>query len=250
MNHLTIALAYKDNPHMLVEQLRALNTYPLPLQRLTRLIVVDDCSPKYPAHETVLAACVGPFELEIYRILGEPIPWGQLRARNLGVHIAPPGSWVLATDIDHVLPAECALKLLEFEPEDGCYYTFARRNAPKDEPTNPHANSYLMQREWFFETVGGCHERAVGYYGTDSIFRARAALFGASQALPSDIWLRVYNRNGVDIGGIPGAATNLPRKGSRFHAKNNETIRLWMKRAHLERAHPDHTLQFQWTRTR
>lgn len=81
-----------------------------------------------------------------------------------------------------------------------------------------------------------------------SIFRARAAMFGKSSTVPPGVWLRVYNRDGVNIGGIPDAATKLPRKDSRYHAKSNLEIKRRMQRAHLAR--PENRLRFKWERMR
>ena len=243
MDRLVITVGYYENPHMLVEQQRLLATYAEPVRNLCKLIVVDDGSPWNPAHEVAVEP--DGYELEIYRIL-ENRPWGQLQARNLGMHVAPAGSWVLATDIDHTLPYASASALLDFEPQDGCYYTFSRR-MPGGSPTNRHANSYLINREWFWDEVGGLNEDYVGFYGTDSIFRARAPLFGKCVALP-DVWLVVYNRDGVDIGGIPGAASNLPRKGSKYHLKSNPGMARLARTAHLLR--PERPLRFSWERMR
>lgn len=249
MDTLTIALAYYENPHMLREQQRVISTWPEPVRKRTRLIVVDDASPKFPAHEAVgdwTETYHDDWKLEIYRIK-EPTPWGQLRARNLGMHVAPPGAWVLATDIDHVLPAETAERLLELKPKPGRYYTLARR-MPDGSETKPHPNSYLMNREWFWDEVGGCNEDFVGYYGTDCIFRRRAALSGRAVHL-DDVYLTVYNRDGIDIGGIEGAGTReWGRKKSRWHARNNHAVNLRMKTAHLKR--PEKTLAFTWERVR
>jgi hypothetical protein len=72
-------------------------------------------------------------------------------------------------------------------------------------------------------------------------------MFGKAAVVPG-VSLVVYNRDGVDIGGIPGAATNLPRKSSRYHARNNPEIKARMARAHLER--PQNRLRFKWERMR
>lgn len=243
MINLSIALAYYENPHMLREQQRVLGTYPSDLRSKVRLIVADDASPEHPAHKA--AAAADGYELEIYRIEHDR-PWGQLRARNLGMHVAPDG-WVLATDIDHVLPPASAGRLLEVEPEPGCYYTLARR-MPDGSETNPHPNSYLMERRWFWEEVGGCDEAFVGSYGTDSLFRARAVRVGKAVHL-SGVWLVVYNRDGKDIGGIPGAATSKwGRKKTSWHAKSNPAVKRRMQLAEGRR--PEKVLQFEWTRMR
>jgi hypothetical protein len=243
MNRLVIAIAYRRNPAMLRKQQEVIASYPEKDRARTLLIVCDDASAEDPAH----AAAVEPegYELQIYRILGEEKPWTHLRPRQLGVHIAPPG-WLVVTDIDHTIPLETAAFLLgDFEPETGRYYTFARRNATGEE-TNPHCNSYLVERSWFWDEVGGLNEDYVGWYGCDSIFRARAAMFGKSTALP--VPLVVWNRDGVDLTDIKGCATNLPRKNSRYHARNNPAIKARMARAHLER--PENRLRFKYERMR
>jgi hypothetical protein len=243
MNAITIALAYYENPAMLQEQQLVIAGYPDPVRQATRLIVVDDGSQEHPAQ---MAAVATPrdYALEVYRIF-ENRPWGQLGARNLGMHVAPAGSWVLATDIDHVLPAPAAANLLSFCPAPGHYYRPARF-MPDGTPTNRHPNSYIMQREWFLEEVGGCNEDFVGWYGTDSVFRERAKLFGACVER-HDVWLVVYNRDGIDIGGIGGAATReWGRKKSKYHARSNPEMARRLRGAHLRR--PERPLRFRWER--
>lgn len=241
MNALTIAIAYYENPAMLLEQQRIISGYPADLREKTRLIVVDDGSPRDPAHK--VAVQPDGYELEVYRILVDR-PWGQLGARNLGMHVAPAGSWVLATDIDHILPGKCAAKLLEFKPKAGHYYTFARR-MPDGSETTPHPNSYLMNRDWFWNEVGGCNEDLLGWYGTDCVFRKRAAMFGRKVELP--VHLVVYNRGGTDIGGIEGSATRAwGRKKTKWHARTNPRISGKLTRAHL--FWPAKPLRFDWER--
>lgn len=244
MDRLAIALAYYRNPDMLREQQRVIGSYPEAIRKLTRLIVADDASPDDPAHEAVVEP--NGYALEIYRI-NEPTPWGQLRARNLGMRVALPGSWVLATDIDHVLPPESAERLLALEPRPGRYYTLARQ-MPDGTSTKPHPNSYVINREWFWDVVGGCDERFVGWYATDSIFRRRARMCGKPVHL-QDVQLRVYNRNGVDIGGVEGSATQeWGRKHSRWHARSNPKVMRLMRTAHMQK--PERVLDFTWERMR
>lgn len=212
---LTLVMPYFQNPSMLALQYEGWRKWPGKLRNRFKVTLVDDGSPAAPA--AAVARPRGLPVLEIYRVL-ENRPWHQHGARNLGAHVAPEG-WLLLTDMDHVLSAESAALLFKAMDrgglDEGTVYMLDRVEADTGLPTTndygqpkPHPNSFVMTRDMFWR-IGGYDERATGFYGTDSMFRARAFTVGKKGHL--EVPLVRYWR---DL--VPDASTNgLPRKEGR-----------------------------------
>jgi hypothetical protein len=177
---LSIVLTYYNQPLMLSEQARIWRDYPDGVE----VIVVDDGS-AIPAKAESCA---------IYRV-AEDIPWHQDGARNLGAHVAL-HEWLLLLDIDHVLPAVEARRLLGLLPllSDGCAFRPRRRLVDDAYPLARAANIWLIRREDFWR-VGGYDERLCGSYGTDLEFRPRLKRTLVEERLP--ITLDVYREGNV-----------------------------------------------------
>lgn len=165
---LTVVMSYYDNPSMLQRQLRWMSNYHANVRHRLDYIVVDDGSPRWPAHDDEVDG--SRVNLRIYRIEVD-VRWNQDAARNLGVHHAQT-DWLLLTDIDHLIP-EATIQFVMTEKLDGrVAYKFARLSEPKYEPYKTHPNSWLMSRALWDQT-GGYDERLAGHYGTDGDFRDR-----------------------------------------------------------------------------
>ena len=104
---ITLVYPYYDNGGMLERHSEEWSSYAPEVKAQLRAIVVDDGSPNDPAAAHVRE--VG-FPVELYRIK-QNIVWNVPGARNLGMHVAPSG-WCLLTDIDHLLAASEAEKLV------------------------------------------------------------------------------------------------------------------------------------------
>ncbi len=168
MRDLTLILPYYRNAGMLTEQQRTWRAYPEKLKAHLHVIVVDDGSPKFAARPYVEATGVASFRL--YRCQVD-VRWNWLFCRNLGVDQATT-SWLLMTDIDHLLPAETLRALLTMELDPKRVYRLSRVDAPDLTPYKPHPNTWLMTKP-MFNAIGGYDERFSGYYGTDGEFRDR-----------------------------------------------------------------------------
>lgn len=173
--YLSLVMPYYKNPMMLAHQFGVWSAYPDDVKAQIEIVLVDDGSPQ-PAADVVRPEGLPP--LRIYRVL-EDRPWHQHGARNLGAKEAV-GTWLLLTDMDHVVPAETMTSLLAMLPDANTHavFTFCRVDAPKLTPTlndrgelKPHVNSFALTREKYWR-VGGYDEDCVGY-GTDSYFRRR-----------------------------------------------------------------------------
>lgn len=165
MNRISLVLPYYDNPGMLAAQCAALQALPIMVKQYLELVVVDDGSPRWPAHSYKIGMPMQVFRIE------EDIRWNQDAARNLGALYAT-GDWLLLTDMDHMVAPRSWEHLIEHEWEVDRVMTFGRVSAPNMTAYHPHPNSWLMRRE-MFERIGGYDERLAGYYGTDGDFKRR-----------------------------------------------------------------------------
>jgi hypothetical protein len=168
MRELTLIMPYYENGGMLREHQRVWRTYPAEAKSALRVIMVDDGSPTNPAARHVEQTGLASFRL--CRVLVD-VRWNWLFCRNLAVALART-DWILMTDIDHVLPIETLMTILERELDPDIVYRFQRRDAPARRPYKPHPNTWLLTRA-MFERVGGYDERFSGFYGTDADFRER-----------------------------------------------------------------------------
>jgi hypothetical protein len=168
LRRVTVCMAYYDNPTMLAKQAETFRAYPAKWRGPVQWIVVDDGSPRWPAEPQDSG-----IPLSIYRMTVD-CRWNQDSCRNAGAHEAPDGSWLLLTDMDHLIPKETMEYVLTCPLEKGKIYKFQRVSAPGMELYKPHPNSWLMSKSTFWDRVGGYDERFSlrgGCYGTDSDFR-------------------------------------------------------------------------------
>lgn len=214
---LSFVLPYYLNPEMLRVQYGVWAGYPEALKRRIEVVVVDDGSPSFPAHEVERPE--GLPALRIYRHT-EDRPWHQHAARNLGaVHAR--GEWLLLTDMDHVVTAQALTALVSMKRvwrDEGrpFFYTFERVDAPDMTPTvrpdgtpKRHPNSFVMAKDLYWR-IGGYDEAYCGVYGTDGLFRSRAFEI-AEEVFLADVPLVRYSR---DV--VPDASTRtLARKEGR-----------------------------------
>jgi len=239
MNKITLALSYYDNPEMLRLQFQYWQKYP----KGVNIIVVDDGSPNHPAKDVFSDSLLNGVDVKLYRI-EENIPWNSAGARNLAFSEASDG-WVIATDIDHVLPAESMENLFTKKLKPRRFYSLARRrmvDLKKQEEMHPHRESFLMTKRLFWK-VGGYDEDFVGYWnGPFTGFRLGLKRVARCVAL-DDVWLLLF---GYDI--IPNASTmSLGRRGSEYDINKNKEMKKPWRRA-MKRHRPENPLRFKWER--
>lgn len=167
MRDLTLVMPYYDNPTMFELQQRTWAAYPDDLKPRLHVIVVDDCSPRWPALPHVVETGV---RLSLYRTLVD-VRWNWIFCRNLAMSKLET-DWALMTDMDHVMPEMVLRSLLTRRLDDAVAYRLSRVDAPNMTPYKPHPNTWLLRRETF-DRVGGYDETFSGFYGTDGDFKRR-----------------------------------------------------------------------------
>jgi hypothetical protein len=170
MTELTLVYPYYNNKFCLDRQLELWTHLPQDLARRIEYLLVDDASP-----EPGLIGSDYPLNLTLVRIK-EDIPWNQPGAKNLGLKLAE-GDWVIASDIDHLFPADGLRQVLGMIKDPTSLYYFGRRREDGSAKP-PHPNTFLIHRKLFW-TAGGYDEDFCGHYGKDDILlRLQIERFG------------------------------------------------------------------------
>jgi len=186
----SIVFPYYDNPEMLRFQLETMSAYSAEILSRCEIVIVDDCSPSFPASEVVRAS---PFrEARVFRLKRDK-PWNQDAARNIGAYEAE-GQYLLLTDIDHVVPEQTLSALYEVDDQDGVY-VLSRKAHFSEKIVPSHVNSYFMSRALYWQ-IGGYDEDFWGAYGSDRLFRQR--LLRSRDVIElSDIRLELVTRGAI-----------------------------------------------------
>lgn len=157
---------YYDNPVMLEKQVENWNNYRGDLRKNIQVILVDDCSQKYPA-APIMEHCKAP--KKVFRVT-ENIPWGQHHARNVGARVVKGGqSWMFMSDMDIMLTPEEAFNLFEMDLHPNRYHTFERRFYGEVRPPKYHLNTFLVKHHHFW-AINGYDVDFCGAYGGDGPF--------------------------------------------------------------------------------
>jgi len=185
------AYPYYENAQFFERQLNLWESYPDELRQWISILVADDGSPDHPAVD-VIRARPAPLriKLRLFRIEVD-VRWNWLAARNLMLHHAAEG-WCVMTDMDHMIPAHVADRLVHCNHDPGVIYRFSREEHT-GERIHPHPNSMLMTRAMFWR-AGGYDEALSGHYGTDGDWRRRCADTASVRTLPDA--LRRYEHIG------------------------------------------------------
>ncbi len=229
---ITLVYSYYNNPGMLERHCQEWANYDADTKTLIRAIVVDDGSDKSPAVEHVTDP---GFPVQVYRIK-ENLIWNVAGARNLGMRQAPDG-WCLLTDIDHLLPAADAARLVRMKLNHRAYYLPARRWLD-GRPLHPHSNTYVLQRALYWR-VGGCDEDYTGWWGGgEPAFRKMI------KTLAPAIPLSRVTLAHVGLETIADAqTTDWGRKESPYYwSKNAALLKKWKGRPYR----PVNPLRFTW----
>ncbi len=236
-DQLTVGFSYYQNPANLQLQLAALRAYPARLWRRLHFVIVDDGS---PAALTLPAALA--LNLTAYRIRPD-IPFNYGGAKNL-VFDRAATPWVLITDIDHVVDAGAAARLLDLDLSDErVVYTFARRfpAGPMSETrvevrAKPAIPATLLINRRVFWEAGGYDEDFSGHYGKDdSLLKWHLVRNHGCRLVQLDLALLCYACVYRD-------APSPPRDVRR-------NARLFAEKTRAPAYHPGPPLRFDWVET-
>lgn len=215
----SVVMAYYDNPNMFRRQLDSFLSLGFDLKERLQYVVVDDCSPKWPAFDVVSPLLeqdktLGGIPFSLFRMKVD-IRWNQDACRNLGAHHSR-HPWVLLTDIDHMIPERTMRKLLLHENLQETYaYRFSRVDDRTFEPYKPHPNSWLMTKS-IYDAADGYDERFAGWYGTDGDFRNRVmAVTNSVRQLPLPL---------IRVGREHTADASCPREFGRKDARDTAMV--------------------------
>lgn len=155
---ITLVYPYFENPGMLRRQVEIWREH-----KGTRIILVDDCSERFPAVDVVnwVPKVLG---LEVYRIKTR-IPWNVAGARNLGCSLAE--GWILVNDIADLVPAADLRRLAE-NLDDTAFYQVPRVLYPSGRQVATSPVNLLFHKSAWLE-LGGYDEDFSGSYGLQSI---------------------------------------------------------------------------------
>lgn len=195
IDRLTLIYPYYENPCMLGIQLAHWQSYPKKLLEKCRFVIIDDGSPGYPAFDVIGKNPKLP--LILYRI-NENIPWNQHGARNLGAKVIK-ADWLFMSDMDLVLDADNAQRLLQTPVYDSAFYKFGRVKMPAWEIYKQHCNTFMVRKEHYW-SIGGYDEDYCGGYGGDGPFVKGLEQRYKHENL-NDIFVKFYGRTYVHDSG-------------------------------------------------
>jgi len=214
---ITFVYAYYDNPTMLLRQQEEWLSYPDSVLKRLEIIITDDCSTNHPITEVFPLS--SKLNIRVFRIT-KKVQWNWLACRNIGAHCAQ-GTWLLLTDMDHMLQKKHADQLFGAMKKDRlpskCVYLFTRVDAPDNVVVKNHNDSFLMKKDLFWK-IGGYDEELSGNYGTSGTYRRRAFKVAGDHTV-LDIPLTRYSREV-----IPDASTTefLRKEGCDKKAMQNK----------------------------
>lgn len=192
---LYIVYNYYSNFNMLKFQIENWNRYIVPVT----IVIVDDCSP--------VAAEPAMKDLKINHILyrmSTPAFFGAAEARNVGVMATVSNNiseWIFISDMDIVLTADSAEKIINTPLDKIKYYKFRRINS-KGETIKTHMNTILMDSSVYWKT-NGYDVDYVGTYGGDSEFLDRVRATGIKEGFFNDITVTMFDEKDIHDANCP-----------------------------------------------
>lgn len=173
MKTLNFIYPYYDNPKMLEEQIKVWSSYNDHDKRQIEIVIVDDCSPTYPAIEVFDQKISLPLRLYRYK---KNLKWHQDACLNLGATVAYNNTWLFTSAMDHVMPHESLRMVLDLITNEklnpSTCYIFRRVTFGDRAELEPSEDVHLIYRDLYWD-MGGRDEDLCGYYGADLNFIQR-----------------------------------------------------------------------------
>lgn len=162
----TLITTYYENPELFYLFLE--NNYNT--QYFSNLIVIDDCSQKYPAQDVLKE--ISPINTELYRVT-EDVGFNSHGARNLAAKLCQT-EWMTFLDVDTLLTPSSFVKIHDFiELEEFCWLEI-------------YFNQFLIPKRYYMVS-GGYDERLNGYHWGDFLFLNRLHTLFTAESLDFEI---------------------------------------------------------------
>jgi len=243
VDHITIVMMYYESPQMLGKQLEYWCAYSKDVSDRLRIVLVDDGSPKYPASDVMVADALPDFPVNLFRAT-ENIIYNHSGGFNLAfTHIED--GWVLMTDMDHVMPEESLMCLLNMELDPNSVYRFSRRRMTSFEewiPCHRHLDSIILTTDMYWK-AGGFDEDFRGYCnGVSFLFRKAIERYSRQIVQLDDIYSLLFQE---DV--IPDSVNTLfGKKGSEYDINMDRPMYRKMMNALKSWQKPTDYIRFTW----
>jgi len=163
---LTIVMAVYGQPLMLKKQLEAIRSWPGEVRNHVTVVIVDDCgNPPVAVGDIAAFADSLLHEAKLLRI-EKDIPWNQMGARNLGMHVSR--GHCLMIDPDMVFDGEIIMRMRQAAAKlrrgHVLKYGLKHVSNSKHPIDMSSPNTFLLHRDDFF-AVGGYDEDFAGHKG-------------------------------------------------------------------------------------
>lgn len=167
MTELTLVMAVYGQPRMLAEQFAAIRGYGPEVNDHLNVVVVDDCGTPPVEELEVEAMSIGVKGAKLLRV-EQDIPWNQMGARNLGMHVS--SGWCLMIDPDMVFDGPMMHRMIEAASklQRGRVAKYGLKHVSSGKLDMSSPNTYLIHRDDFFE-VGGYDEDYAGHKGWSDV---------------------------------------------------------------------------------
>ncbi len=224
-------------------------TWTARMKREIELIIVDDGSPDAPCTPPANSHGVN---LKILRV-DEDIQWNTGGAANLGIQEAA-GDWILHADFDIGIAAKSVGILdLDMSDPDTMYWPWRSYTTSKGfyKDIRPHCNTFLMNKDKFWE-IGGFDEDFAGQWGwCDTEFHAirckKAGIINKQVKMPALEHIR--NRKEYGTGASGNINRKDPYRANRKHVRvTHSNWRLYKERQRdTDECHtPTDHVRFNW----
>jgi hypothetical protein len=167
MIDLTIIMAVYGQPAMLAYQLDRIRCYSVDTQERLNLVVVDDCGKPPVDPREIEAMTVGLKGCKLLRV-EQDIPWNQMGARNLGMHVSSGHCLMIDPDMVFDGPTMGRMLLAAAKLRRGHVLKYGLKHVSSGKLDMTSPNTYLIHRDDFF-AVGGYDEDFAGHKGWSDV---------------------------------------------------------------------------------
>lgn len=164
---LTLVMAVYGQPLMLAKQLATIESYPAEVANYLDLVIVDDCGTPPVTVEAIEEIDGYVKSAKLLRV-EKNIPWNQMGARNLGMHVSK--GWCVMIDPDMVFDGEVMRRMMLAARKlaRGRFIKYGLKHVGSGRLDMSSPNTFLLHRDDFF-AVGGYSEDYAGAKGWSDV---------------------------------------------------------------------------------